>query len=239
MYLSQNNMQFENDELKRLFVIKDGEKEFPIYFKNIILDLIYKELGLERKNDDILSSLSIIDRKIVFDVIQNINSMYSCIKKTDYSNKYLAYVWYYFPINIYKVWAPLIDLASSGELKNNLKILDIGTGPGSLPIGVIELYKIIAEKYGEYDFNLEFHIVDSQQKFLDYANFLLNSLKKFLPGNLKISVFTERCEVNNNMDFLLNQKFDIISMSNFINHFEHNAGFDSFQFISKLKNNLF
>ncbi|WP_156897917.1 methyltransferase domain-containing protein [Caloramator sp. ALD01] len=238
MYINQGKMQFENDEIKELFGIKDGEKDFPIYLQNIIVDLIYKEIGLVRTNNDIFSSLSRIDKNVVLDVIQNIESMYSLIQKTDYSNKYLTYLWYYLPNNIYKVWAPLIDLATLGELKTNIKILDIGTGPGSLPIGVIELYKVLAEKFGEQKFNIEFFLVDSQKKFLEYANSILNKLKDFLPKNLNIKVYLKLCEVNSKEILVENLKFDIISMSNFINHFEHNDDFDAFEFLSKLKNNL-
>ncbi|GFR36222.1 hypothetical protein [Thermobrachium celere] len=105
MYIFQNKMQFQYDEIRELFGIKDGEKDFPIYLQKIIVELIYRELKIKGQVDDIASSLLRINRNVVLEVIQNISEMYKNVQKTDYSNKYLTYIWYYLPNNIYKVWA--------------------------------------------------------------------------------------------------------------------------------------
>ncbi|GFR36221.1 methyltransferase domain-containing protein [Thermobrachium celere] len=133
---------------------------------------------------------------------------------------------------------PLIDLAVSSQLKTNFKILDIGTGPGSLPVGVLELYKVLAEKFSKEEFNIDIYLIDSQKKFLEYAIFILTKLKEHLPKNLNIRIYSKVCDVDSKANFINDFKFDIISMSNFINHFEHNMDFNSFEFLSKLKNNL-
>ncbi|MCX7904187.1 MAG: hypothetical protein N2486_06715 [Caloramator sp.] len=235
MRLLDNKIYLENDELRRIFYVKDEEKEIPYYIQDAIVDLIFKEWGLKRKYNN-LNDLELIEDEFVEKVINIIDNLYKVPSKTDYSDKHITYIWYYLPNNMYKIWQPLIDLLIAGELKNEIRLLDIGTGPATLPLGIIEFYKIIAENLKDKEFILHFDLIDSQKKFIDYANYLIN--KALLPNNLKVEVKSYVVNLKDDSIIKKDFKYDIISISNFINHFEHKKHFDAFKFLKNLGDNL-
>jgi len=235
MILLDDKIHVEKDDLRRIFYIKDEDKEVSFYIQNAIVDLIFEEGGFKRKYND-LNDLELIEDKFIKKVINIIDNLYKVPSKTDYSDKYITYIWYYLPNNMYKVWQPLVDLLIAGELKNKIKVLDIGTGPATLPLGIIEFYKIIAENLKDKEFVICFHLIDSQKKFIDYANYLIS--KVLLPKNLKVQVNSLVANVKDDSIIKKDFKYDIISMSNFINHFEHEKDFDAFKLLKNLRDNL-
>lgn len=238
MLLLNKKIKFENNEINSLFRGKDKEREIPLFIQNTIIDLIYNEIKTERTSKDLKKSLEQIDKNIVNNVINSIDNMYKNIEKTDYSNKHIEYIWYYLPNNIYKVWQPLIDLAVAGELKTEIDLLDIGTGPASLPIGFIEFYSKIAQYFKGVKFKLNIYMVDAQPKFLYFASCLIKNIINEVPKNLEIYFQTDCKFIGQDTNLNFGKKFDIISMSNFINHFEHQSAVSMKKFVEGLKNIL-
>lgn len=108
--------------------------------------------------------------------------------KVDYTGKHLSYMLYYLPVNVYKVWKPMSDLLVGNVLKRDLRILDVGTGPGSVPVGIIEFYRRLAASYPKISFSLEFTLLDRQKEFLALAEKIIGMTCAHSLENLRVSV---------------------------------------------------
>lgn len=190
----------------------------PEYIEKGIIYIIFKYLGIGRiPYNTIEKELAQIPRGFLEKIIKSINNMFVDNDKVIYDNRYLSYLIYYLPVNIYKVWKPLIDLHTRSILKPQLKILDIGTGPGSIPIGIIEFYKTLAERYADIQFSLNLTFIEKEIEFTEIANNMIGFIRKYLPTNLEISIesifndIVSKDYVNNEL-----KKYDLIIMSNFL-----------------------
>ncbi len=97
-----------------------------------------------------------------------------------------------------------------------MRILDVGTGPGSVPIGIIEFYKSLAKSYDDIELSLSFVLVEKEEEFLNIATRMIRSTTKDLPENLLINIETTYNDIVTK-DYRNSQlgKFDLITMSNF------------------------
>ncbi|WDU82998.1 hypothetical protein [Caloramator sp. Dgby_cultured_2] len=64
MILLDDKIHVEKDDLRRIFYIKDEDKEVPFYIQNAIVDLIFEEGGFKRKYND-LNDLELIEDKFI------------------------------------------------------------------------------------------------------------------------------------------------------------------------------
>jgi hypothetical protein len=64
-------------------------------------------------------------------------------RKIDYRSGYsvLGYLAYQFPVYFVQFEHILYDMAQEGLLKNRMKILDAGTGPGVVPLAIVDFYR--------------------------------------------------------------------------------------------------
>ena len=81
----------------------------------------------------------------------------------NYANKHKEYTLYYFIVNFYKIWRPLLDLYYSGQLNENINVLEVGVGPGSATFGLIEFYKHLAIENLNKEFNLKFTLIEKEK----------------------------------------------------------------------------
>ena len=149
-------------------------------------------------------------------LISTVSKMYGNNFKVNYNNLHLPYLIYYLPVNIFKVWKPLLDLQTRDLLKAKVEILDVGTGPGSVPIGIIEYYKSLAVCFKEIEFALEFTLIEKEIEFMDIANKMINEYTNNLPENLHVKIVNQYHALvsgKNNYDFL--GTYDMVIMSNF------------------------
>ncbi|WP_048198687.1 small ribosomal subunit Rsm22 family protein [Methanocella arvoryzae] len=87
-------------------------------------------------------------------------------RKIDYSSGYsvLGYLAYQFPVYFVQFQHVLHDLATDGLLKDRIKVLDIGTGPGTVPLAIVDYYNRLdraeATVYSleKYDENIEAYL---------------------------------------------------------------------------------
>lgn len=234
-----NTIICEGDDLQKSLNYIDENRQLPVEIEKIILNVIFKELGLKYdKSLSIKDNLDLLPKDLLTEIIWDINTMFKGNRTIDYRDNYLAYVMYYLPVNVFKIWKPLLDLHINSTLKRDARILDVGTGPGSVPLGIIEFYKKLATVYEEVDFSLEFVLVDAQNDFLRIANKIIQSVKMYLPSNLKVNLKETICtKVTAESDYNLD-KFDYITMSNFLAVGEGNNSKYSYDIVSQFADKL-
>ncbi|AEH51217.1 class I SAM-dependent methyltransferase [Pseudothermotoga thermarum] len=185
--------------------------EFPTYLEqavrkitnqeNISIDCIVKALeGMYNKNEE--------------NLVENYSTNYSKEKK-------IAYLWYYFPYNLFKIHRPLSELHSANLLPEKVNVLDIACGPGTLSVGIAEFYKKLALKNPSKSYLLRICLVDKEEEFLSYAKILLDTVKDSAPKNLKIVYSTVTQTIQPQTRFRVEELFDIICAGNFLNYYEH------------------
>lgn len=138
-----------NDEdIQTVLSCLSGKKRLSEYIEKYILEIVLKQLKFNKSNESEISEM--LDRlpdAFMKETVNSIEGMYIMNENVNYFKLYLPYLMYYLPANVFKVWKPIIDLLVKNELKPELSILDLGAGPGSVPIGIIEFYKELALSY--------------------------------------------------------------------------------------------
>ncbi|EOD01164.1 hypothetical protein [Caldisalinibacter kiritimatiensis] len=221
MKITNGFIKLEGNEFKTLFNYLDEEIQYPEYLQILILKEFLKSLGLKPRNDDndLDSLFSMIPIEVLEEIVEVINNLYSIQQKVDYKNIYLPYLIYYLPINTYKVHRLLSDLILRNLLKKDITLLDVGTGPGSVVIGVIEFYKILAKEYSSINFSIQLSILDAEKKFLKIAENLIKEISKDLPRNLSVNI-KEVMNIKLDNWFTISGNYDLICTSNVLNRFE-------------------
>lgn len=121
-----------------------------------------------------------------------------------------AYVLYFLPSNIYKIHKPLAELylhPNKPIEKERLRILDIGTGPGTAILGTIDFFS----KRKQQPF-LEFTAVDAVGENLREAERLFKDYN----DPQKASLFTLKSAVED-LVTVIKGRYDLIIMSNLLN----------------------
>lgn len=123
-----------------------------------------------------------------------------------------AYIAYFLPSNIHKIRVPLQELALHPERllsKERLRILDIGCGPGSAILGVMEFFAGQAQRP-----RLEFTGVDPVAGNLRAAEEFFVSYRDRLGLNATLNIVRSGIE---GVEHLLHERFDVIIFSNVLN----------------------
>ena len=149
-------------------------------------------------------------------VKRNIGKMFSQ-SNVEYANCWREYALYYLPINFYKIWRPLTDLVKQSQLKEELKTLEIGCGPGTSTLGLIEFYVHLAKENTDRKFRLDITVVEREKEFLKIFKSIYDEYRKALPSNLVVKIVAHNKEIKG--DFALDdtQKYDLIIESNMLN----------------------
>ena len=149
-----------------------------------------------------------------------------CGCKVEYSGKELLYALYYLPINMFKIWTPLVDIAHrKSALSNNLIVLDIGCGPGTSTLGLLEFYRNLACEYPDNRYNITIDIIEQQMEFINLFVEIYDEYKKSFPANLNVKLRNKyNKKFDGNFDFIDDKTYDLIYASNVFNVNENNDG---------------
>ena len=130
-----------------------------------------------------------------------------------------AYILYYLPANMYKIHVPLRELSlhPAGIFrKDKLRILDLGSGPGTAILGVMDFFS----SQGEKPF-LEFIAVDPIEENLKDAEMLFRSFKEDNSLHASLTTLKSRIEKTKSLP---EGPFDIIILSNVLSEVFHPEG---------------
>lgn len=140
----------------------------------------------------------------------------------NYKNKHREYTLYYFLVNFYKVWRPLLDLYYSGQIQTSVNVLELGVGPGSTTFGLISFYKYLAIENPEQQFSLNLILIEKEKEFIGIFNSIFDFYKKDIPKNLQITYQFENITIDENFSTtIFDINFDLILESNMLNANEY------------------
>jgi ribosomal protein RSM22 (predicted rRNA methylase) len=128
-----------------------------------------------------------------------------------------AYLLYFVPSNLEKIYLPLRELSfhPNGILsKEQLRVLDIGSGPGTATLGALDFFS----QQGKRPL-LQFTAVDQVGENLKDAENLFRSWRD--RTGINASLRTIRSDVEKTMDRLSGERHDIIILSNVLNELFH------------------
>lgn len=154
-------------------------------------------------------------------------------KAVDYAACAPEYALIYLPVNLHKVWQPLIErlrdemLPLLDEFKYSdgahpIRILEMGAGPGTATIGLLSFYAKIAEANPSLEIHLEYLPIEYERAFRPIFEALTAALLSTLPANLHICM--KPIQISDAFAFLHTcqaDSFDLILESNMLNHNEH------------------
>ena len=149
--------------------------------------------------------------------LKEANSMFYSGYNADYSKLAKEYALYYLPVNMYKVWKPLLDLALKRQIRNISNVLEFGCGPGSTTFGIIEFFKMLAEENPSEEFRLNFTLLEKERSFFVVFDALFNEYKLSLPKNLSIEIKKYNVNIFGDLMVLGDEQYDIVVESNVFN----------------------
>ncbi|MBP1908423.1 small ribosomal subunit Rsm22 family protein [Methanolobus bombayensis] len=132
-------------------------------------------------------------------------------RKISYEKGYsiLGYLAYQFPVYFVQFQYLFYEMAKDGLLKTRIKILDVGSGPGTIPLAIIDIYNRLE------DYRAEIHSVEIFDENIEAYNFLVPEYASF-----KSNVTVEE-PIRNDISKLdienLPDKIDLMVFSNVLN----------------------
>ncbi|WP_066635997.1 hypothetical protein [Desulfolucanica intricata] len=192
---------------------------------------ITKRVGLElrqsvrgRRVEEIMSSW---DHNTLQFLANKIIGAYRNKAATDYTNFWPSYALYYLPSNFPKVIKLLLDLLSAGVLPRQVRLLDLGVGPGTVPLAILFFYSRL-EKYVKDALEIQIDMIDAWWGHL----LLANEFVDLYTGMLKVSFpviinkLAEGCLENGRKQLAStlgkNSKYNLIFLSYVLNEYEIN-----------------
>lgn len=206
----------------------------------------YIDSKLDIPNTIAIGLRKLFDVNNIFDLSENdknrissvLKGLYATTSGTDYSNMNKEYALYYLPVNLYKIWRPLMDLLLTDSLPIKCSILELGAGPGSATFGLLEFYKYLAMDNRVTEFSLDITLVERDKGFIEVFNSLYDGYADSLPENLCVDI---RCVHDDAYSFTASHesgKYQLVIESNMLNQNECTDADNVSCLAESLKNSL-
>ena len=184
---------------------------YPINIPEVVCESVYSCFGV--------SSLAQLDPETLAQLRSQSNDIYGTGQTVGYHTRAEAYLLTYMPVNFFKIWKPLYDLANAGDLKNICRILELGAGPGTATMGLISFFSELAISNPDIPFKLDITAVEKESSFRPLFDDLTERLSRACPSNL--SVFCKMIEADALGEVsAYSQQYDLVIESNMLNQSE-------------------
>ncbi|MDD5474590.1 MAG: hypothetical protein PHU34_10670 [Candidatus Methanoperedens sp.] len=105
----------------------------------------------------------------------------------------ISYLLYHFPVYFCQYQYLLLELLEKGALFNKMRILDVGSGPGTITLSTIDFMRKLLESYSkngmDVKLNIRFDSIEQAQENIDcYKELTSGYLLGFPPGNAGIII---------------------------------------------------
>ncbi|MFO0050379.1 MAG: hypothetical protein ACK54E_18255 [Pseudanabaena sp.] len=129
-------------------------------------------------------------------------------KDPDYSCPLIEYIYLleYFPDNVYCSYLAWFLIYRSGKLKNNLKILDVAAGHGTMLYGLAGLIERLYKNGLETSMHINYHALEQQDLFLKTG---LEFWQEYISGNHPSSNTFWRLDSSNLFDYYKQKTDDL------------------------------
>ena len=140
----------------------------------------------------------------------------------DYSGmRALAYTVSYLPPNYYKVWTPLWKLLEKKQLPYQAKILELGAGPGTSGLALLDFYGKLAVANPDIQFSVEYTAVERELSFQKVFDYLMDAMASALPTNLFVRRKLVHADAFDFINKITDPAFNIVLESNMLNQDEN------------------
>ena len=181
---------------------------YPMDIPEIVCESVHSRFGV--------SSLTQLAPETLAQLQSQSNDMYGTGQTVGYHTRAEAYLLTYMPVNFFKIWKPLYDLANAGDLQNTYRILELGAGPGTATMGLISFFCELAISNPDVPFKLDITAVEKESSFQPLFDDLTARLSKACPSNL--SVFCKMIEADALGEVPeYSQQYDLVVESNMLN----------------------
>jgi SAM-dependent methyltransferase len=131
----------------------------------------------------------------------------------------LGYLAYHFPVYFMQTEHLLARLARDGYLKKSMTILDIGTGPGVVPLAIADFWSRLD------DATASVYSIERSEEHIEAFRFLRDA---FVPRGGKVSVKSpQKADIRNPLPSSIPDKIDLVIFSNVLNELPDST--DSFR----------
>lgn len=172
---------------------------------------------LDLLNTDSLTSLDSVSREnLKMDYYNHHNGPFNYG-----GEKALAYTVNYLPLNYYKTWTPLWKLLEKRQLPYQARVLELGAGPGTSGLALIDFYSKLAEANPRLQFSVHYTAVEREMAFRKIWEHLVKLVTLRLPVNLDVSTKSVQADALDFMRQVPETAYDIILESNMLNPAEN------------------
>ena len=137
--------------------------------------------------------------------------------RTDYRQREENYLLTYLPAHYYKCWQPLSYALENHLLANHLRVLEIGAGPGTTTLALIDFYNRLARENRDTKFVIQYDLIEAQPGFIKIFKFLYERIQQDLARNLHLYVRCQQGEFVDLLPTMPDAAYDLFIESNVLN----------------------
>lgn len=228
---------YSRNEYKKFNALQDAEKYLEGYVAECLSSRRLSSMTSNMQPNSFMKSVDIPEElsnsilrwfgvtslmdisSLKIDIMKSHQIVYTDNQETDYHDRVDNYILVYMLVNFYKIWAPMLDLLKKKHLKSELKILELGAGPGTSAISLVYFYQLLAQDNSDIEFVIDYHAVERVPGFIHaFEHMMRNYLQSNNVANLEVNWKMHDADIYSFISGISSDdEYDIIFESNVLN----------------------